>query len=43
LAELRQVIDNLPFPSLARRRKVEPLLPRMGGETGTIAEEEEEI
>ncbi len=42
LAELRQVIDNLPFPSPARRRKAEPLLPRIGGDTGTVAEEEEE-
>ncbi len=42
LSELRQVIDSLPFPSPARRRKAEPLLPRIGGETGTVSEEEEE-
>ena len=41
LAELRQVIDNLTFPSTARRRKVEPLLPHMGGEGETVSEEEE--
>jgi hypothetical protein len=42
LAELRRVIDNLTFPSPARRRKAEPLLPRIGGETGAVSEEEEE-
>ena len=42
LAELRQLIDKLPLPSPLKRRKDEPLLPRMGGETGTVSEEEEE-
>lgn len=41
LAELRQVIDKLPLPSPLKRRKVEPLLPGMGGETGAVSEEEE--
>lgn len=42
LAELRQVIDKLPLPSPARRRRVAPLIPRISGETGTVSEEEEE-
>jgi len=42
LAELRQVIDNLTFPSPAKWRRAEPLLPRIGGEIGIASEEEEE-
>lgn len=44
LAELRQVIDELSFPSPRWREKAEPLLPRIGQESGraTIEEEEED-
>ena len=42
LAELRQVIDKLPLASPLKRKKAEPLVPCMGGETGTVSEEEEE-
>lgn len=42
LAELRQMIDKLPFPSPSKRRKVEPLVPRIRGETLVESEEEEE-
>jgi hypothetical protein len=39
--KLRQMIDKLPAPK-AGKSHAEPLLPRMGGDTGTFAEEEEE-
>jgi len=42
LAELRQMIDKLTFPSPSKRRKAEPLLPYIGGETEIVSEEEEE-
>ena len=42
LAELRQIIDKLPFPSPRQRKKIEPLLPRIAEETATAPEEEEE-
>jgi hypothetical protein len=42
IAELRQIIDKLVFPLPSRRRKVEPLIPRIAAETGTVSEEEEE-
>ncbi len=40
MAEIRQMLDKLPSPSAGK--KVEPLLPRIGGETGVVSEEEEE-
>lgn len=42
LAELRQMIDKLTFPSPGKRRKVEPLLPYIRGEAESLSEEEEE-
>jgi hypothetical protein len=42
VAEIRQMLDKLPLPSPSKRKKTEPLLPRIGGETGIISEEEEE-
>ena len=42
LAELRQVIDKLPLLSPLKRKKAEPLVPRIGGETGTVSEPEED-
>ena len=42
LDKLRQMIDKLPAPKAGKRRKVEPLVPRIGGETGTVSEEEED-
>ena len=42
LAELRQIIDKLTFPSPSKRGKAEPLLPYIRGETGIVSEEEEE-
>ena len=42
IAELRQIIDKLTFPSPGKRKKVAPLLPYIGGERETAAEEEEE-
>ena len=42
LAELRQIIDKLPLPPPGKRRKAEPLLPYIRGETGIESEEEEE-
>jgi len=42
LAELRQTIDKLTFPPPGKRRKVEPLLPYIRGETEIVSEEEEE-
>ena len=42
LKKLRQVIDKLTFPSQRKRRKIEALLPHIGGETSTVTEEEEE-
>jgi hypothetical protein len=42
IAELRQIIDKLVFTLPSKRRKVEPLIPRIVTETGTVSEEEEE-
>jgi hypothetical protein len=42
IAELRQIIDKLAFPSPGKRKKVSPLLPYISGEKETAAEEEEE-
>ena len=42
VAELRQMLEELPLPSPGKRRKAEPLLPHIGGETGIVPEEEEE-
>ncbi len=42
LAELRQMIDKLTFPSPGKRQKVEPLLPYIRGEAESLSEEEEE-
>ena len=42
VAELCQMLDKLTLPPSGKRRKVEPLLPYIGGETGITAEEEEE-
>jgi hypothetical protein len=42
LAELRQIIDKLTFPSPGKRKKVEPLLPYITKETEIVSEEEEE-
>jgi hypothetical protein len=42
LAELRQTIDKLPFPSPSKRRKAEPLVPYIRGEAEVVTEEEEE-
>jgi hypothetical protein len=42
LAKLRQVIDKLVLPSPSKRRKVEPLVPHIGGERLVASEEEEE-
>jgi hypothetical protein len=40
IAEIRQMLDKLPSPPAGK--KVEPLLPRIGGGTGVVSEEEEE-
>jgi hypothetical protein len=42
VAELRQMLDKLTLPPSGKRRKAEPLLPHIGGETGIVSEEEEE-
>lgn len=42
LKELRQVIDKLAFPSLRKREKAEPLLPRISREPSIVTHEEEE-
>ena len=42
MAELRQMIDKLTFPLPSKRRKAEPLLPRITEETKTAPEEETE-
>jgi hypothetical protein len=42
IAELRQIIDKLVFPLPSKRKKVEPLIPRIAAETETASEEEEE-
>jgi hypothetical protein len=39
--KLRQMIDKLPAPKAGKRRKAEPLVPRIGG-VGAVSEEEEE-
>jgi hypothetical protein len=36
------MLDKLPVPSPGKRTKVEPLLPRISGETSVVSEEEEE-
>jgi hypothetical protein len=42
IGKIRQMLDKLPAPSPGKRKKAEPLLPRIGGETGIVSEEEEE-
>jgi hypothetical protein len=42
VAELHKMLDKLTLPPSGKRRKVEPLLPRIGGESGIVSEEEEE-
>ena len=42
LKELRQVIDELTFPSAQQRKKTEPLLPRTGQKPSIVIAEEEE-
>jgi len=42
VSELRQAIDKLVFPSQRKRGKAEALLPYIGSERDTVAEEEEE-
>jgi hypothetical protein len=42
IAELRQIIDKLDFSLPSKRKKIEPLLPRIAAGTETIPEEEEE-
>ncbi len=42
LKELREVIDELAFPSQRRRESVKPLLSRISEETGVATTEEEE-
>ncbi len=42
LDKLRPMIDKLPAPKAGKRRKAEPLLPRISSEVGTVSEEEEE-
>jgi len=42
IGNLRQVIDKLTFPPQRKRGKTEALLPYLGPEKGTVAEEEEE-
>ncbi len=42
IAELRKIIDKLDFPLPSKQKKIEPLLPRIAGETETASEEEEE-
>ena len=42
LKKLRQIIDKLVFPSQRKQGKAEALLPHIGGDSGTVAETEEE-
>lgn len=42
ISELRQIIDKLTFPLPSKRKKAEPLLPRIAEETKIAPEEEEE-
>jgi hypothetical protein len=42
LDRLRRMVNKLAPPKAGRGRKAEPLLPRLSGETGTVAEEEED-
>lgn len=42
LKELRQMIDSLVLPEQRKRAKTAALIPRVGGEAGTLVEEEEE-
>jgi len=42
VAEIRQMLDKLPSPSVGKKTKAGPLLPRIGGGMGTVSEEEEE-
>lgn len=41
-AKLRQMIDKLAPPKAGKRRRAEPLVPRISGGVGTVSEEEEE-
>jgi len=36
------MLDKLPSPSVGKKTKAGPLLPRIGGGMGTVSEEEEE-
>lgn len=40
--KLRKAIDKLPTPKAGKRRRAEPLLPRIGGGVETVAEEEDD-
>jgi hypothetical protein len=40
IAEIRQMLDKLPAPSVARKTGAGPMLPRVGGETEVVPEEE---
>ncbi len=40
--KLRKAIDKLPSPKAGKRRKAEPLVPRIGGGVGAVSEEEDE-
>jgi hypothetical protein len=42
IAEIRQMLDKLPSPPAGKRTKAGPLLPRIGGGTGVVSEEEDE-
>jgi len=42
ISELRQIIDKLTFPLPSKRKKIEPLLPRIAEETKIVPGEEEE-
>jgi len=42
LDKLRQAIDKLPSLKAGKRRRAEPLVPRIGGGVGTVSEEEED-
>jgi hypothetical protein len=42
VAEIRQMLDRLPSPLAGKKTEAGPLLPRIGGEIGTVPEEEED-
>lgn len=42
IAGIAKMLDKLPAPSVGKGKKAGPLLPRIGGETGVVSEEEEE-